>query len=309
MTESNLAAFRFQYSLYGLQVEFPFALPGGASSNDQAPDVVIRFGDVPVALERFESRGARFQAVPGKLLAWVDGVARYLVLHGREIVIHPAPEAQEEDLRVLLLSSPFGALLQQRGMLPLHASVVGTEQGSMLLMGASGVGKSGLCAVLTRRGFHCLSDDIAAVTVDPNGIPWVHPGLPQLHLWPDVLSTLGESSESLARVRAKIGKRMLLLGDRFTAISQPIARIYHLETDGKTSDLSLSALSPAKKVEALVDLTYRTEFLKGLGARAAHFSLVARTAAKVPVFRLVRPDDEKLRLAEMADLLIHHLSL
>lgn len=308
MTESNLATSRFQYSLYGLQVELPFALPGGASPTDQAPDVVIRFGDVPVTLERIESRGARFQAAPGTLLAWVDGVARYLVLQGREIVIHPAPGAQEEDLRVLLLGSPFGALLQQRSVLPLHASVVATEQGAILLMGASGVGKSSLAAMLTRRGLLCLSDDIAAITIDPNGTPRVHPGMAQLHVWPDVLSTLGKSLDSLARLRSKVGKRTLPLGDRFTPISQPIARIYHLETDVKTPDLSLSALGPAKKVEALVDLTYRTEFLKGLGARATHFSLVARTVAKVPVFRLVQPDDGKLRLTDMANLLIRHLS-
>ena len=309
VTESNLTPFRFQYLVYGLSVALPFPLPGLIPRpNDTAADIIIRFGDVPVGLERIEAAGARFQAAPGKLLAWVDGVGRYLVLNGREIVIHPAPEAQEDDVRVLLLGSPFGALLHQRGMLLVHASVVATEQGAILLMGTSGVGKSSLAALLSRRGFHCLSDDIAAVTIDPNGTPRVHPGLPQLHLWPDVLSTLGESLDSLVRLRPKIGKRTLPLGDRFTANSQPIARIYHLETDGKSSELSLSALGPAKKVEALVDQTYRTEFLKGLGVRAAHFSLVARTAAKVPVFRLVRPDDEKLRLTEVADFLIQHLS-
>ncbi|MGI4730626.1 MAG: hypothetical protein ACRYFW_02615 [Janthinobacterium lividum] len=57
---------------------------------------------------------------------WMDvpDVARILVWSGREIVVDPAPRADDAAIRAFLLGSAMGALLHQRGLLPLHASAV-----------------------------------------------------------------------------------------------------------------------------------------------------------------------------------------
>ena len=156
------------------------------SAPSEAPvDAVFRLGEVPVELASPQLTGACFQAAPGRLLAWIEGVARYLAADGREIVVQPEPGAIESDLRALLLCSPMGGLLHQRGLLPLHASVIATPHGAVVFMGNSGRGKSTLAAHFRQCGFKVLADDIAVIKFNADGHPEVQPGLPQFKLWPN----------------------------------------------------------------------------------------------------------------------------
>ena len=64
------------------------------------------------------------------------------------------------DIRVFLLGSCLGALLHQRGVLALHASAIETDQGAVLFMGDSGMGKSTTLQAFIKRGYKMLADDI-----------------------------------------------------------------------------------------------------------------------------------------------------
>lgn len=86
--------------------------------------MLIRYGVVPAILATVKKTGVRFQAAPGQLLLTVDGVARCLVQDGKEIIVEGAPESDDDSLRLFLLGSTLGALLQQRGMLTLHSSAI-----------------------------------------------------------------------------------------------------------------------------------------------------------------------------------------
>jgi hypothetical protein len=125
MAPLNPASPPFRHSVYGLTVETWTPFPELEPAREGAKvDAVFRLGDVPAELPGCLQRGARFQAAPGRLLVWLDQVARYLVSDGREVVVQPESGALESDLRLFLLCSPMGAVLHQRGFLPLHASAV-----------------------------------------------------------------------------------------------------------------------------------------------------------------------------------------
>ena len=281
MDPLNPASPSFRYSVYGLTVEswIPFPELEPAPEGAKA-DVVFRLGDVPAELPGCRQKGARFQVTSGRLLVWLDQVARYLVSDGREVVVQPESGALESDLRLFLLCSPMGALLHQRGFLPLHASAIATPRGAVVFMGGSGAGKSTLAASFQRRGFRVLADDISAVRFAPDGVPWVMPGLPQLKLWPDAISRLGSNADDLARLRPQVEKRALPFRETFHAEPLPLDHIYLLRVRA-AKDVAIERISGMDRLPRLMQNAYRAQFVPGLGLSAELFEAASRVANAV----------------------------
>ena len=291
-----------RHRVYGLTVATWIPFPELESApSDASVDAVFRLGEVPAELASPQFTGAGFQAAARRLLVWIEGVARYLSVDGQEIVVQPELGAIESDLRALLLCSPMGGLLHQRGLLPLHASVIATPRGAVVFMGNSGRGKSTLAAHFRQRGFKVLADDIAVVTFDDGGRPLVQPGLPQFKLWPNSVAELGEEAEALPRLRPQMEKRTLAFPDSFCREPLPLARIYALEADNQSPEVRLQPQSVLGRVRLLLDHTYRAQYLRGLGQQKSHFQSLSRLASAVPITRVIRPDDGRFRLMELAD--------
>ena len=271
-------------------------------------DVVIRIGEVPAEFPDARFRGARFQTAPGRLLAWIPGAGRFLTLEGREILVHPDIGSTEADLRALLLCSPMGGLLHQRGILPLHASVIVTSQGAVAFMGVSGRGKSTLAAHFARRGFRVLADDIAAVTFDAAGRAIVQPGLPQFKLWPNSARELVEEADLLPRLRPHLEKRALAFRESFCQEPVPLSHVYHLTADSRIAEPTLKLQPALKRVTLLLENTYRAQYLPGLGLQKPHFQSLSRLAAQVPLTTVTRPDRNGFSAATLVDLLAANLT-
>lgn len=270
------------WSLFGLtvrsQLPLPFAaMPGGGTD----PDVSVRFGALPPSIGRMEACGSdaiRFEAA---------GVGRFRVSAGREIVIDPAPGASERNLRLYLLGSAFGALLHQRGLLPLHANAVVLDGRAIAFMGASGSGKSTLAAWFQDRGRSVLADDVCAVTVE-RGTPYALPGVPRLRLWRDALERSGREP---GRFEPSFDGRdkFDLPSPHAAAVRTPLAAVYLLE-EGDV-DLSMERLAPSKAIEALIANTYRGRCVQLLGATARHFDACVALGQTVPMHLVKRRKD------------------
>ncbi|NBV25365.1 MAG: hypothetical protein EBS05_26060 [Proteobacteria bacterium] len=293
-----------RYRVYGLTVAAWIPFPELPPAPLDVPvDAVFRLGEVPAELPEFKTKGARFRAAPGKLLVWIDTVARYLVRDGNEIIIQPMPGAEDNDLRELLLCSPMGALLHQRGLLPLHASAIATPQGAVVFMAHSGRGKSTLAAHFRQRGFKILADDVAVVSFDATGRPQVAPGYPQFKLWPDSVAELGHATTGLRRFRTKMEKFLLAFPDGFQTEPLPIARLYVVEARNDLDGVTTEALSVPQKLRYLLTHTYRAQYVPGLGRAQAHFQMLSRLAATTPATRVSRPDDGRFRLDQLAEVI------
>ena len=70
-----------------------------------------------------------------------------------------------------------------------------------IIAGISGTGKSSLAAVLVRRGYPLLADDVSVIGFQDNE-PVVYPGIPHLKLWYDVMKKLGEDPAKHPKVQA-----------------------------------------------------------------------------------------------------------
>ena len=166
---------------FGLSIRSSLRLPELAPGRAR-PDVIVRAREGPD-----RARSSSFSAVH---ISW-RGVGTFHVRGGREIVVDPAPGADPRVVRLFLLGPALAVLLRQRGLLVLHASGVSLKDGAALFSGASGSGKSSLAAVFHQRGHQVAADDVVALEVKQD-TSLVLPAIPQLKLWPDTATALGD---------------------------------------------------------------------------------------------------------------------
>ena len=304
----------YRYQAYRLAIhadlplpEFLPAVPAAEGAAAEAPpDVVVRFGAVPATLEGATGKGVLYQATSNRFLLAMDGVARYLVQDGREIVIEPSPASLESDVRVFLLGTCLGALLHQRGLLVLHAGAIHTEQGAVLFTGPSGSGKSTLIGELLRRGHTMMADDVCGVALDPAGAPLVLPGYPRTRLWADAAQELEHDISVMVRTRPTLEKYEHQVAEQFWDRPAPLLGIYLLTTVNR-DELKLEPEPRLRTFRVMLQNTYRQKFLDGLQMRAVHFDLIAAVARQTGVTRVVRPA-QPFRLRELADLIERDLA-
>lgn len=243
--------------------ELPRAPPGATV------DVRVRLGEVSPILA--DSRPVDFgvTARPGALLIDFE-TGRFLVTEGRDITIQPGPEAAPHEVRAYLLGSAIGALLHQRGLLPLHANAVEIGGRAVAFAGPSGAGKSTLAAYFRARGRRLLCDDVCAVSFSANGTALAWPGVPRIKLWEDALAAFGHRAEDLDRVVNWEDKYSLPLTLEAPVAPLPLSRVYLLRA--AESEPRIEAVTGAAAFDAVASNVYRSEFAAPLGQAESLFA-------------------------------------
>lgn len=271
MTESSRV-----YALYGLKIDSELDLPALPIVGARA-DASIRFGEVPPV----PSSPPGYYVENGDATLTIPGVGRYAIRGGREIVVASAPGAAERDVRLYLLGSALGALLHQRGVLPLHANAVALDGSAVAFMGRSGSGKSTLAAWFQTRGHSILSDDVCAVGVDPGGAPVAHSGILRVRLWRDAIERMGASPERYERSYEGYDKFDLPVMPS-PLCPLPLRAIYVLRR--AETEPRIARLIGARAVAALVENTYRGGFVHMAGLARVHLGLCVALARCIPVY-------------------------
>src|ERR1700745_225758 len=127
------------------------------------PGVVVRRVDrVSDTLEGAIRVGPYSVARPGALLRVVPSVGRFLAHGGDTIEYCVEANADPAAVDAILHGAVLGALMHQRGELPLHATtLVSPDRASAIaLAGHSGAGKSTIAYELTRRGWMVVRGDL-----------------------------------------------------------------------------------------------------------------------------------------------------
>jgi hypothetical protein len=287
-----------RYVAYGLRILSDLPLPELDSRADgEIPQIRIERGPVASGLENPTLQGGLFETSPGKFLLRMEGVARYLVTGGDRIVIDLAPDADPGSVRLFLLGSVFGALLHQRGLLPLHASAIETPKGAVLFAGFSGAGKSALAAAFHVRGYTVIADEICALDGDH-----VRPAVPRLLLWPDVIEELKLRDGEIRQVRPNVRKFHVPLKKEQPTDSLRVHGLYILNVSSGQRpgrDFEITRSSGVGKLQTLIDFTFRRQFAAGMESDYVNRATVA--AQTMAISRLFRSQRQSLR--ETADLL------
>lgn len=284
-----MTAAAHRYRLYGLELRSEILLPELQVGDSGKPDVTVSLGQVPDPPDECAFGDLLFQTTSrGCWLGW-RGLGRFFVEGGRSITVQPDAKADAAALRVFILGSVFGALLHQRGVLPLHASAVRLGAGCVAFLGDSGEGKSTLAAAFVRAGASLVADDVLVVA-ETDGALTVWPAYPQLKLAEGTADRLGWPTRDLER--GSVDRKIALpTRERFVDEAVELLRLYVLVKGGREPS-RIEGVEGFDKVEALINHTYRLWLVDAATAGAAHLQLACRLASRVPVRRLVRGDGD-----------------
>lgn len=291
------------YSVFGLRVQSDLELPElFRAERDHDPDVVIRRGPVRPGTSK-----TGMMADNGDLVLVVPEVARYRISGGREIVVDPDPAAPRRNVSLFLMGSAFGALLHQRGLLPLHANAVEVNGRAAAFMGPSGAGKSTLAACFHQRGYRIVADDVCVVRFGDAGHAQVAPGLPRLRLWAQSLEAIGRETKDLQR--SYVGsdgelEKFDLPITRSTAVTSevPLGGLYVLE---RGDEFAVRQLNKAEAAEAVLTNTYRGSYVQMTKTQKCHWEASIKLIQQVPVYVVTREWDLKKIDSQNAHLLNH----
>lgn len=274
------------YRAYGLIIESEIELP--ELIEDQGdPDVTVRIGTVPELSEANTGRYKRIRATKDELLLTVEEVAQYYVENGKSIVVRPIQPIDESAIRLFLLGSAFGALLQQRGYYVLHGSAVESKGKAYVFSGKSGAGKSTLTATLAMKGYPLIADDVCAIDVRTGVEPTILPGFPRIKLCKDAAELLDKDCSKGLPVRAGFEKYNFPVDDMRQSQALPIGGIFIIRK-GEREGLCVEPVTGLRKIRVLVRNTYRWRFVKIRREEQRLLDQCANLAAKVNIHNLLR---------------------
>jgi hypothetical protein len=269
-----------RYQAFGLvldsDLELPELLPGEAK-----PDVEVR--EVPNAsLLGPEEISPEDKARRVRLDIRVAGI--FVIEDGSRITFFRQEGVTDSQVRLFLLGSCMGCVLQQRGYVVLHGNAVSTDgKTCRIIVGNSGAGKSTAAAWHYRQGHSILADDVCAIGFDEDGKPFVVPAYPQIKLWRASADLLGIPTEGLRPVfgRDKFG---LPLGDHFVREPLPLTEVIELSAENTES----VPWRGREKVACLLRHSYRHTFIARMGREPEYLKKILRLASIIDVHTGVR---------------------
>jgi hypothetical protein len=274
-----------RYRAFGLRLQSVLPLPELYPDDDaDGPvDVAVRLApaplpDAPEILSDVRADADQF---------WMDvpRVGRFSVRNGSEMVVDAHPDVTEGDVRAYLLGSAMGALLHQRGRLPLHASAVQVGTRAVAFIAPAGYGKSTLAMYLQHHGHRVICDDICAVDVG-SGRARLWPGLRNLKLWRASLGAIAKTPDGLEPVLVDIDKYRVPVEAPADDRAVDLAAVVLLDWGEAPG---ITALPGAEAVGALVANTFRGQLVAPMGRQAAHWRQCLDLFGVAGVHRLVRP--------------------
>ncbi len=129
----------------------------------------------------------------------VEKVGSFYACNGSEVEYAPVRGATQASLELYLNGSVYGAILHQRGILPLHGSCFAWHGSGIMLCGESGAGKSSLTAAFCMAGAEFLTDDVTPIVI-LDGKPFIIPLSDRIKLWEDSLQQLNRDKSGLTAI-------------------------------------------------------------------------------------------------------------
>lgn len=262
-------------------MNFDGPMPGIADAS------IVTVSALPERLAGAVAVGPHSQARRGALLRVVSGVARYLALDGQRVEVAPEPDADRQTVESYLLGGVRGALIHQRGELPLHASTVVSPGGATVsIVGISGTGKSTLAATLALRGWRLLADDLTRLTWQADhALAW--PGPSHIKLMADACTRLGIATTGLPLVEQDPVKFQVTV----PGCTQPQRLTAVLVITAESTIRARTRLTALHGPQALAAVTahiFRPNYLHALGRAQECFALLAHTVAHCTVLQADR---------------------
>ncbi|MEP5936804.1 MAG: hypothetical protein ABJ239_00600 [Erythrobacter sp.] len=207
--------------------------------------------------------------------------AQFRYVLGQRIALH-VPDGLEDEARLFLWGTVFGAVAWLNDLLPLHASAVEAGGRIIAFTADSGGGKSTLAAALAERDFRHVCDDTLVLAPSDAGFVGLPDGKP-LKLWDEALSLVSVSN--LGRISTVPGKNYAEVGN-VCADPAPISDLVFME---EGEDVSLTPIIGSEKLQCFPQAMYRNFLHTARDDADYHAQLMVMAATNLRFWRLKRP--------------------
>jgi hypothetical protein len=281
---------RVIYKSFGLHVISEIPLPELFQVNDKESivDVEVTIMELDLKDEQLISLREDVFVKDNLVMFQISEIATFTIQDGNKIIVSPMDGFNEDAARLYILGTCMGAILLQRGILPLHGSAIVIDGKAYGFVGDSGAGKSTLASAFLRKGYKLLTDDVIAITLSQNDIPVVTPSYPQQKLWQESLNAFGVARHQYRPLLERETKYAVPVPTQFKTDSIPLAGIFELIIS-PNEQVEILPIQGLQRLQTLFHHTYRNFIIEPAGLMEWHFQTLTRFVHKIVIFQLRRP--------------------
>jgi hypothetical protein len=210
----------------------------------------------------------------------------FTALEGRQVLVSISVNAEPEAVSRTTLTGGLNAIAYQRGLLPLHASAIGTGETCVAFCGQAEVGKSTLAAALAQAGYPLMCDDLAIVHPDRDGTPLVWPAM-RPKLTKHSVDLLGGEVMLLTSFAEWDSKAVANVGKTGNYAPRRLACIYYLEW----GEPVIRRLSPVEGATMLNRCLRTTTWLEQAGTATVVRQRWLDLVARIPIIKVTQRRD------------------
>lgn len=281
------------YEAFGLQICSDIELLQLTPAVVTTTEINIKLGDVPLDLEGDYIDYHWIKIKGNEVLFTVLDVASYHIKNGNTITIQLEKNNVSENMALVqmyLMGTAMGALLIQRGIVPLHGSCVRKSDGTTVLFtGESGAGKSTTAAYFVSEDWRIMSDDVTPVQIKFDTV-MAYPSFPQQKLWDDAVERHVLDSKKAKLLWEKDERQKFAMHsvadfydkkERLDCVIQLIPK--------EQNEITYREVFGVEKAILLREHTYRNFLYADNTSKQIHFQQCAKMAEKLKVFQIFRP--------------------
>ena len=278
------------YKAFGLEVLSDIPLPEliKSSEGNKPADINIKIDILTDIWSKLDRENGKFVVNDGMVMFLVPNMAIFCIKGGRDIIISPLEEADLDKIRLYILGTCMGVILLQRKILPLHGSAVNINGIAYGFIGHSGVGKSTLASAFISKGFQLLSDDVIAVDISKDNIPFVMPSYPQQKLWQESLNEFGMETMSYRPLFDRETKYSIPVNSSFTSDPLPLGGVFELNKSDE-DEIEIQTIKGLERFQTFFNQTFRKSLINRMRLDEWHFLLSSKIINHIDIFQVKRP--------------------
>ncbi len=221
-----------------------------------------------------------------------------------EIVFHLLYPENDFQVEVVLLGVLLAFWLERRGTSALHGAAVAFDGWSIGILGPSGSGKTSLAFALVAQGARLVTDDLLAVSVDPEEAA-AKPSFPQVRLWPEQARQLLGTTSGLEKAYPNYEKLRVPLLESQMAVGPTRLIGLYVRRQAGSGPPTIEPVAGPPALFHLIFNTFARELVDTPSSRPDRIRRLGKLLDRVPVFSLPHVEDG-LALSEQASMVETH---
>ena len=272
----------FYYRMYGLLVCSEIEIKAGYPENEGQPDVIVRMIRPDETMPEVHVVDREYGVIR------LADNTYFLIKNGSEIIIKSNDKTDWFKATQFIATECLPAILFQRGIFTIHGSCIEIMDGSVVITGASGAGKSSLASEFFDAGYKLMADDTVGLSVDENGV-YTIPAFPQRKLVGYMAERMGLDKAKLIDLGEDKPKYAINVDSQFcTQKRQFKALVQVCKYQGET--VEIEEVTGAEKLRFLMNTSYEYMLYANDKLHKNEIVEMVKICNEVPFYMVLRPE-------------------